>query len=672
MIATSVKILELPNLPLKGDVSDWLAAGGTAEQLLALAAAAPEWEPGEESAADANAEESLPEVQLPGGARTISDTASALAKLFAVKQTHFVRGGAVVRVASDEHGHPLLAPVRPAEMASDCEHVATLVKMVQGEAGPEARPTTCSESAAKLIMAARAFVEELPPLKVLSRCPVLVERNGELVEVVGYDRQGGILTEGPQPASVSLSEASHLLDDLLSGFRFATSADRSRAMAALITPGLVLGGLLPGRAPVDLGEADQSQTGKGFRNKVTAAIYRHTPVAISQQHSGVGGLEEAFDRALIAGKTFIAIDNVRGKVDSQKIESFLTEDTYYARAAYLPNTEIDPRRVYVMFTSNKADMTTDLANRSSCVRILKQPDGYQFPAYAEGDVLQHVRARQPAFLGAVFAVIKAWHSAGKPRTDETRHDFRVWAQTLDWIVQHLLGCGPLMDGHRETQRRMTNPSMNWLRDVAIAAVQQGREGQWLIAADILEVIDANGVIEVPGLKSNSDLEDEGTRKAVWQQIGRKLTRCFGDQDRVELDQLVVDRECTTDAEYRQRRHYRVCQKATESDPAIALSERPEEPSRSPQTLFDNVGLEQETSDPAINPANSPLMTPLVNPRDPANPANVSNNKRMCGRGREALSETLGSNSGVSGVSGVNDQPLPAAIDPAADREVVLI
>jgi hypothetical protein len=42
-IAASVRILELPNLPPKGgDVSNWLAAGGTAEELERLAAEAPE------------------------------------------------------------------------------------------------------------------------------------------------------------------------------------------------------------------------------------------------------------------------------------------------------------------------------------------------------------------------------------------------------------------------------------------------------------------------------------------------------------------------------------------------------------------------------------------------------------------------------------------------------
>ncbi|MBV8487593.1 MAG: hypothetical protein JO161_04890 [Planctomycetaceae bacterium] len=45
--AASVKIVELPGLPPKGDVSDFLASGGTVEQLDELASQATEWGPGE-------------------------------------------------------------------------------------------------------------------------------------------------------------------------------------------------------------------------------------------------------------------------------------------------------------------------------------------------------------------------------------------------------------------------------------------------------------------------------------------------------------------------------------------------------------------------------------------------------------------------------------------------
>lgn len=44
-IAADVRIVSLPGLPDKGDVSDWLAAGGTPAQLIVLAEAAPVWTP---------------------------------------------------------------------------------------------------------------------------------------------------------------------------------------------------------------------------------------------------------------------------------------------------------------------------------------------------------------------------------------------------------------------------------------------------------------------------------------------------------------------------------------------------------------------------------------------------------------------------------------------------
>lgn len=59
--AATIKILELPGLPRKGDVSDWLGEGGTAEELLSLAYNAHEYDPkedrGEKIGADAKLED---------------------------------------------------------------------------------------------------------------------------------------------------------------------------------------------------------------------------------------------------------------------------------------------------------------------------------------------------------------------------------------------------------------------------------------------------------------------------------------------------------------------------------------------------------------------------------------------------------------------------------------
>lgn len=62
-IAASVRVLRLPDLPAKGDVSDWIGAGGTAEELAALADAAPEWRP--DPAADPQPPPGPPRTRFP-------------------------------------------------------------------------------------------------------------------------------------------------------------------------------------------------------------------------------------------------------------------------------------------------------------------------------------------------------------------------------------------------------------------------------------------------------------------------------------------------------------------------------------------------------------------------------------------------------------------------------
>lgn len=50
-VAESVRVVELPGLPDKGDASDWIDAGGTREKLIQHCKAAPEWGPATEPAA---------------------------------------------------------------------------------------------------------------------------------------------------------------------------------------------------------------------------------------------------------------------------------------------------------------------------------------------------------------------------------------------------------------------------------------------------------------------------------------------------------------------------------------------------------------------------------------------------------------------------------------------
>lgn len=72
-VAASVRILELPGLPEKGDVSDWLADGGTSEALLGLCAGACEPERPVTAGGGGNEATRLVEAALRAGARLFHD-----------------------------------------------------------------------------------------------------------------------------------------------------------------------------------------------------------------------------------------------------------------------------------------------------------------------------------------------------------------------------------------------------------------------------------------------------------------------------------------------------------------------------------------------------------------------------------------------------------------------
>jgi hypothetical protein len=643
-----VRIVRLPGLEPGGDIADYLQAGGKVEDILSLVASVPEWD----SATAGDDAQVKPDVLLPQGEQSISATGDELGKLMAATDHYFIRGGAVVQVEQSPDGKPQLKPIKAETLASEFEKVAALRKI---DKKGNVVATVCVEQTAKVIAASSAFRDVMPPIHVITPCPVLIERDGVLIPVSRYDRDSGIYATGSPAEEIDLDEARRLLAEMLVDFNFATTADRARALAAIITPALVFGGLLRGRAPVDLGEADASQSGKGFRAKLTAALYAQSVKTVTQKKGGVGSMEESFNMALIRGSNFISLDNIRGKVDCPGIESFLTEDNYLARVPNLSPVEIDPRRTVVMMTSNKADLTIDLANRSSCVRILKQPETYAFKTFAEGDILEHIRANQPRYLAAVFAVIRAWHAAGKLRTEERRHDFRPWAQTLDWITQNLLDAGPLLDGHRETQDRMANPALNWLRDVAIEVIRDGRYGVWLRTSELVDLAAFAG-IEIPGLPEGGDLTNPETRKSVNQAVGIKIKSCFRTGDTLTIDGMVIERREQKDQTYNSVKEYRFV-------PVVQPTPGPGKRDQGPTPPANPVQVTSQTEPksvpPSYSPANDPADRPANKTHITANTASTSVTCDTNSKPTEGKEDILPLCQPSAGLAGLAATPSPA-------------
>lgn len=523
-------------------------------------------------------------IVLPSGDVSITSAAETLFQRIAPSHELFNRGGVCMRMIEDESGSVRLETMRPAAFRSFLEKYGDPCAWRIGRTGdPVLQRVLPSVDIADALLQSEPAAKILPRVRALVNCPVIAKTAaGPAVLAKGYHaHEGGlIVTGGAKPEEMTVEKAVALIRELGTDFQFQTPGDEARALAAYITPALTHGGWIAGNIPANVAEADDSQSGKGYMQKLIAAVYRDAPRTISKRDGGVGGIDESVQSALVAGSPFISLDNLRGQFNSQWIEMLLTAGGCVpCRIPHRGDIMVDVRHVILMLTSNGVETTKDFANRSSIVRIRKREPGYVFLHYPEGDILSHVRANQPKYLGAVFAIVRAWHAAGCPKSNHAGHDFREWARTLGWIVENILHTAPLMEGHAEAQIRVSNPSLVFVRAVAIALAQDDALGQTVHAAELGEICDQHA-IEIPGVRPSAN-ETERAKA-----IGRTLKRAFGQVEKIEVDGFIISRS-ESQKYYEASQEWKMVKSYVfvKNTPQPEQPEEPEQPSRASRKLY---------------------------------------------------------------------------------------
>ena len=319
----------------------------------------------------------------------------------------------------------------------------------------------------------------------------------------------------------------------------------------LFTTAIAQGGLISGPIPVDVAEADESQSGKTYRHKVSASVYNETLAPISRQQGGVGSIDEAFASVLLSGRPFIQIDNLRKKLDSQLLEAAITSQQVGVRVPYQGLTTVSTKGVTIFITSNGVELTPDLANRCCIIRIRKR-QGFKFRKFDEGDLLDHVQAKQGYYLGCVFAVLKDWIQKDSPTEYDHRHAFRQWASSLNWIIGNYFGTegnkNKMLDGHSDIQKRVSNPFEATLRSVAIVLRDTDRLENAFQAGELVDIAENEAGIQVPG-------RDEASKR---QTFGRLMGALYknAQADKIQIDEFVITRISVRNANRDPVKHYR--------------------------------------------------------------------------------------------------------------------
>lgn len=414
--ATAIKILELPGIPEKGDVSEWLNKGGTRDKLIELMKAAPLW-------------------SSPKGTQIIIDvdehrTNDAAVDALANEPSIFQRGGTLVHVIGDSASArgasdvtpPRIAQVPLALLRDRLTAVARFVTIKETKKGDEEVPSHPPDWCVAAV-AARGIWPKIRPLRGLVTAPVL-KPDGTILDAPGYDVSSGLLYESDGqsyaiPQTPSLGDARNAVDSinqLVRDFPFAKPEHRSAFLAGFLTP--LARFAFDGPSPLFLFDANTRGSGKSLLTDLIAIAATGRVMPRMSNSDDDNEMRKRITSIALGGDLLVSLDNIGGgsTLGCDSLDSALTGTTWSDRI--LGRTEKIDLPLFATWygTGNNVSTGPDTARRVLHIRLdspHERPelrDGFAFP-----DIRRHVREHRSEYLSAGLTLLRAYFVAGCPK-----------------------------------------------------------------------------------------------------------------------------------------------------------------------------------------------------------------------------------------------------------------
>ena len=455
-VAASVSMLDLsahwPECPDKGDISDWIAAGGTPEQLTELLAKAVVWSPEDAAQKKSRSPGKTPKtpktpkagcsgIRLVRGERArVVDEAL---RIISDRGDLFERGGELVRVAGGG-----VEPVADDWLLDYLDRNVNFigVRRVRDEEVDEYRdaPEWLARRAA-----AKRMDAVLRPLRSVITAPTM-RRNGTILDCPGYDAATGLYLlpgEWPRapsmPTTTELKEAAETIWRPFAEFPFVDDVARGVMLSTMLTA--VIRQSLD-VAPGSIFDAPAAGTGKTLLGFCVQALTGMPRQAIPECRD-----EDELRKRLLAtlrtGQPCLLLDNIRGQFGSASLEAMLTTDVYSDRLLGGSRMLSLPTSVVVLISGNNFRPVGDLWRRFITVRMdagVEAPERRSFSL----EPFSHCRDnRQKIVAAALNASCAGLSPEGSPRTTSERlASFEDWDSRVRQAVLWLNSAGLMPEG----------------------------------------------------------------------------------------------------------------------------------------------------------------------------------------------------------------------------------
>lgn len=277
-------------------------------------------------------------------------------------------------------------------------------------------------------------------LQGITQSPTL-RIDGTVLQEPGYDAASGLLYDPrhvafplvPEtPTKAQAESALVVLAAPFRGFAFAEEADRSVALAAVLTA--LVRAMFPA-APLFALDAPTAGSGKSLLAETIGIIATgHKPAMMSQGKTDEEN-EKRLASVLMAGDQVMVIDNCRNAIEGDFLCTMLTQELVQPRILGKSEMRRLPTRCLVMATGNNLTLSGDVTRRALMCRLdsgIERPDQRQF----DFDPRDEVSRDRPLLVAAGLTILRAYLAADRPNLMEKIGSFEKWniiREALVWL-----------------------------------------------------------------------------------------------------------------------------------------------------------------------------------------------------------------------------------------------
>jgi len=265
---------------------------------------------------------------------------------------------------------------------------------------------------------ARVGQWRLPEIRGVIQAPTLRE-DGSLLVQSGYDPQTELFFEPGgfdtpvipnDPDKDAALKSLEQLKSILVGFPFVSDADRSVALATILTA-LVRKSIRS--APMFGISAPTMGSGKTLLADVVSMIATgHEAAVMSQARDGDEDKKRLLS-ILLAGDPVIVIDNVERPISGDALCAILTQSSYRDRLLGESRLVTVPTDAVFIATGNNLAFHGDMTTRALLCKIdprCERPEERSF----KRNLRQYVPAHRGELVRAALTILRAYHVAGRP------------------------------------------------------------------------------------------------------------------------------------------------------------------------------------------------------------------------------------------------------------------